>query len=49
VIESFTTDVKVIAKAAAIWRNIEKSREEIASSGLVFLKSKFVKPEALTA
>ena len=30
VIESFTTDVKVIAKAAAIWRRIEPTRNEIA-------------------
>ncbi len=38
VIESFTTDVKVIARAAAIWRQIEPSREEIATKGLKFLK-----------
>jgi len=38
VIESFTKDVKVIAKAAAIWRQIEPSRDEIAVKGLKFLK-----------
>jgi D-psicose/D-tagatose/L-ribulose 3-epimerase len=38
VIESFTKDVKVIAKAAAIWRQIEPSREEIATHGVKFLK-----------
>lgn len=38
VIESFTKDVKIIAKAAAIWRQIEPSREEIATKGLRFLK-----------
>jgi D-psicose/D-tagatose/L-ribulose 3-epimerase len=38
VIESFTTDVKVIARAAAIWRKIEPTREEIAWKGLKFLK-----------
>lgn len=38
VIESFTKDVKIIAKAAAIWRQIEPSREEIATKGLKFLK-----------
>jgi D-psicose/D-tagatose/L-ribulose 3-epimerase len=38
VIESFTQDVKVIAKAAAIWRKIEPSREDIAVKGLEFLK-----------
>jgi len=38
VIESFTPDVLVIARAAAIWRNIEKSREEIAVKGVRFLK-----------
>ena len=38
VIESFTPDVKVIAKAASIWRNIEPKRENIAVDGLKFLK-----------
>ncbi len=37
VIESFTTDVKVIARAAAIWRRIEPTRNEIAVNGLKFL------------
>ena len=41
VIESFTPDVKVIAKAAAIWRNIEPSQKEIAVKGLKFLKKTF--------
>jgi D-psicose/D-tagatose/L-ribulose 3-epimerase len=40
VIESFTQDVKVIARAAAIWRKIEPSREDIAVKGLKFLKRK---------
>lgn len=39
VIESFTKDVKVIAKAAAIWRQIEPSRQEIATKGLKFLRA----------
>ena len=38
VIESFTTDVKVIAKAAAIWRRMEPTRDEIAVKGLKFLR-----------
>ena len=38
VIESFTTDVKVIARAAAIWRRIEPTRNEIATDGIRFLK-----------
>jgi D-psicose/D-tagatose/L-ribulose 3-epimerase len=38
VIESFTTDVKVIARAAAIWRKIEPKRDDIAVKGLQFLK-----------
>lgn len=38
VIESFTTDVKVIARAAAIWRRMEPTRDEIAVKGLKFLK-----------
>jgi D-psicose/D-tagatose/L-ribulose 3-epimerase len=38
VIESFTSDVKVIARAAAIWRQIEPTRNEIAVKGIKFLK-----------
>lgn len=38
VIESFTTDVKVIARAAAIWRRMEPTRDEIAVKGLKHLK-----------
>ncbi len=38
VIESFTTDVKVIAKAAAIWRKMEPTRNEIAVKGLKHLQ-----------
>jgi D-psicose/D-tagatose/L-ribulose 3-epimerase len=41
VIESFTQDVKVIARAAAIWRKIEPSRDAIARDGLKFLKKTF--------
>ena len=38
VIESFTSDVKVIARAAAIWRRIEPTRDEIAVKGVKFLR-----------
>jgi D-psicose/D-tagatose/L-ribulose 3-epimerase len=38
VIESFTTDVKVIARAAAIWRKMEPTRVEIATKGLANLR-----------
>jgi D-psicose/D-tagatose/L-ribulose 3-epimerase len=38
VIESFTQDVKVIARAAAIWRKIEPSNKDIAVKGLKFVK-----------
>jgi D-psicose/D-tagatose/L-ribulose 3-epimerase len=41
VIESFTTDVKVIARAAAIWRKIEPKRDDIATVGLANLKRLF--------
>ena len=41
VIESFTTDVKVIARAAAIWRKIEPRRDDIAVNGLANLKRLF--------
>jgi D-psicose/D-tagatose/L-ribulose 3-epimerase len=43
VIESFTTDVKVIARAAAIWRRMEPTRDEIAVAGLKNLKKFFGK------
>jgi len=41
VIESFTPEVKVIAKAASIWRTIDGSGETIAREGLKFLRTQF--------
>ncbi len=41
VIESFTPEVKVIAKAASIWRTIDGSGETIAREGLKFLRAQF--------
>ena len=41
VIESFTTDVKVIARAAAIWRKMEPKRDDIAVKGLENLRRFF--------
>ncbi len=38
VIESFTSEVKSIAKAAAIWRAFEPSQDALAENGLAFLK-----------
>jgi D-psicose/D-tagatose/L-ribulose 3-epimerase len=38
VIESFTPDNKIIAKAASIWRQTEESNEALALKGLKFLK-----------
>jgi D-psicose/D-tagatose/L-ribulose 3-epimerase len=38
VIESFTAKVKSIAKAAAIWRSLAPSQDELAAGGLKFLK-----------
>ncbi len=38
VIESFTTNIEVIARAAAIWRKIEPNTNDIAVKGLAFLK-----------
>ena len=43
VIESFTTDVKVIARAAAIWRKMEPKRDDIAVKGLANMKKFFGK------
>lgn len=39
VIESFTSEVKEIARAVCIWREIAPSQDAIASEGLRFLKS----------
>jgi D-psicose/D-tagatose/L-ribulose 3-epimerase len=38
VIESFSSEVKAIARAASIWRRIEPTNDEIAWKGLKFLK-----------
>lgn len=38
VIESFTQDVVIIARAAAIWRQIEPSQTDIAAKGVKFLR-----------
>jgi D-psicose/D-tagatose/L-ribulose 3-epimerase len=38
VIESFTSKVKSIARAAAIWRSFEPSQDALAQNGLNFLK-----------
>jgi D-psicose/D-tagatose/L-ribulose 3-epimerase len=42
VIESFTPDNKVIAKAASIWRQTEESEFALAEKGLNFLKGLFI-------
>jgi D-psicose/D-tagatose/L-ribulose 3-epimerase len=38
VIESFTSKVKTIARAAAIWRSFESSQDALAENGLKFLR-----------
>lgn len=38
VIESFTSKVKSIARAAAIWRSFENSQDELAGNGLKYLR-----------
>src|SRR5579872_2641742 len=38
VIETFTPDVKEIARAAAIWRPLAPSQDRLASDGLAFLR-----------
>ncbi len=42
VIESFTSDVKSIAKAAAIWRSLADSQDELAADGVRFLRGLLV-------
>ncbi|MFW6137846.1 MAG: sugar phosphate isomerase/epimerase family protein [Spirochaetota bacterium] len=41
VIESFTPDVEIIARAASIWRQTEQSNVELSRKGLMFLKGLF--------
>jgi len=41
VIESFTSQVKEIARAVCIWREIAPSQDAIATQGLAFLKTIF--------
>ncbi len=41
VIESFTPEVEIIAKAASIWRMTEESGRALAGKGLAFLKALF--------
>lgn len=42
VIESFTSKVKTIARAAAIWRSFESSQDALAENGVNFLKKLLV-------
>ena len=39
VIESFSTSVKQIARAAAVWRPLAPSADELAVKGLAFLRN----------
>jgi len=41
VIESFTSKVKSIARAAAIWRSFAPTQDALAQDGLIFLKKLF--------
>ena len=41
VIESFTSKVQSIARAAAIWRNLALTQDALAQDGLMFLKELF--------
>jgi D-psicose/D-tagatose/L-ribulose 3-epimerase len=38
VIESFSTEVKEIARAAAVWRPLAPTSDGLAKNGLTFLK-----------
>jgi D-psicose/D-tagatose/L-ribulose 3-epimerase len=39
VIESFSTEVKEIARAAAVWRPLAASADGLATEGLAFLRN----------
>lgn len=41
VIESFTPEIKELAGAVCIWKNLANSQDEFASQGIEFLKRKF--------
>ena len=41
VIESFTNQVKTIARAAAIWRPLASSQDALAEGGLKYLRALF--------
>jgi D-psicose/D-tagatose/L-ribulose 3-epimerase len=41
VVESFTPDIKSIARAASVWRPFEETQDRLASDGLAFLQSQF--------
>jgi D-psicose/D-tagatose/L-ribulose 3-epimerase len=45
VIETFTPEVKEIARAAAIWRPLALSQDRLAADGLAFLKDLFSRTE----
>ncbi len=40
-IESFTSENRIIARAASIWRPLAPSQDELATSGLAFLRATF--------
>ena len=44
VIESFTSELKTIARAAAIWRPLANSQDQLASDGLRYLRALFADP-----
>jgi len=44
VIESFTPEVKSIARAVCIWRELASSQDELAGDGLAFLRTLFGDP-----
>jgi D-psicose/D-tagatose/L-ribulose 3-epimerase len=43
VIESFTPEIKELAGAVCIWKNLAESQDDFASQGLAFLKNQFKK------
>ena len=44
VIESFTSELKTIARAAAVWRPFARTQDELATDGLRFLRALFADP-----
>ena len=42
-VEAFSTDVSPLARAAHVWRNTFRSKEEVSRGGIAFLREHWSK------